>query len=185
MKIKYGLMIAATMAMAAVIIMGCSSPGWLNFTASLADSIKVSFVNETPYRVVTWWGAYNPLDLTKNVQVDDLTLESSQTSQEFTINTTRQIDIAGPDLRKAVTINKPTGIDPNSINDQIEFFDVTDPNSPQSVGVCNPTRFHVGVDYFTGYSIEIHFQQDPTTKEFIVKAISTPPATPTPTPFGQ
>ncbi len=156
--------------------LACNNDFWANITAplssgtSLTGSYYVYFVNETNYRVFTYWAAYNPLDLDVNTQVKELTLEAGEESTVTTLSCTRRMVFAGEDLKYIVQQTKPEGIDPDDINMEIYFSDEEDADAADALeptaGTAEPITFYIGVDYECGEAYEIHFKQDPTSGEF-------------------
>jgi hypothetical protein len=164
MKRKAGLMLAATIL--SVSSMDCAYLE--NFFAPLGDSssltgtITVTFYNDTDYSVTTYWGIYNPLDLTTNSGAAELTVDSGEESDALSITCTRDLDVAGSDLQYVVK-----EADLGDSDDDDEDFDYTDINltipftdeDGETVGTADAAQFHIGVDYDCGDEIEIHFQQ--------------------------
>ncbi len=151
-------------------ISGCEETGWVNFFAPLEGQVTITFVNETPYRVITYWGGYNPLDPATGIDVRKLKLESGDSSPAV-INCTRRIEIAGTSLKRAVELGKPEGISADEINEKIAFSDVTlgeDNDEEPTAGEGDSVLYELGIDYSCSDIIEIHFQQDPDTGKFIV-----------------
>ena len=151
-------------------VSGCEEPGWVNFFAPLEGQVTITFVNETPYRVITYWGGYNPLDPATGIDVRKLKLESGESSPAV-INCTRRIEIAGSSLRRAVELGKPEGINSSDINEKIAFSDVAlgeENDEEPTAGEGDSVRYELGIDYSCGDVLEIHFQQDPDTGEFVV-----------------
>ncbi len=149
---------------------GCDESGWVNFFAPLEGQVTITFVNETPYRVITYWGGYNPLDPATDIDVRKLKLESGESSPAV-INCTRRIEIAGESLKRAVEIGKPDGVSADDINEKIAFSDVNlgeDNDEEATAGEGDSVRYELGIDYSCSDILEIHFQQDPDTGKFIV-----------------
>jgi hypothetical protein len=156
---------------------GCSNPFFANFFAplgedtSLQGTVTVTFVNNTNYRVTTYWGVYNPLDLTRNVVARKLVLEAGQSGEPLTGFCTRQIDVAGPDLRFVVRESGISDVNYTQINDKIKFSTVIEGTEVETVGTADPGQFHIGVDFECGDTVEIHFKQDAQTKAFSVEMV--------------
>jgi len=163
-------------------IVGCAEPWWLNFIAPLQDSqgltqVPITFFNETDFRVITYWGGYNPLaagglagTATAQVpQVAQLVLEPGAEEEDM-ISCFRRIELAGPTLRRAVELGGPSDVDPDDINDKIGFSDLPadDPDAlSPTAGFADPVRFQIGVDYACGDVIGIRFRQ--VAGEFVVE----------------
>jgi hypothetical protein len=177
----------AALILTAVMVAGlaCSNPIFLNATAPLGDNtnalqgtVRIAFVNETNFRVVTYWGGFNTADLTENVQVQKLVLEAGgQSDQPTTLTCTRQIDIAGTSLQNAVTAACLENISPEDINEEIIFSDVADPAAANAeeptAGTAASVRYYIGIDYACGDFIEIHFKKNPATGVFYTEIIAT------------
>jgi hypothetical protein len=156
--------------------LACNSDFWDNTTAPLTDGSSstgayyVYFVNETDYRVFTYWGAYNPLDLDVNTQFNVLTLEAGEESSATGVYCTRRMVLAGEDLKSIVEQTDPEGLSPDDINSEIYFSNEEDPDADDalepSAGTAESVTFFIGVNYNCGDSVEVHFKQDPTTSKF-------------------
>ncbi len=156
--------------------LSCQNTGLVNFFSSLGGQVTIVFVNETPFRVITYWGGYNNLDPATDIDVRQLKLESGDQSTAVIV-CTRRIEIAGESLRRAVEIGKPDGISPDDINDKIAFSDVTlgsDNDEEATAGEGDSKRFLLGVDYHCGKTVEIRFQQDPDTGKFTTTIFERP-----------
>lgn len=150
--------------------LSCQNTGLVNFFAPLGGQVNIVFINETPFRVITYWGGYDNLDPAVDIDVRQLKLESGEQSPAV-INCTRRIEIAGESLRQAVEIGKPEGVEPDDINDKIAFSDVLlgeDNDEEATAGEGDSKRFLLGVDYHCEKTVEIRFQQDADTGEFTV-----------------
>jgi hypothetical protein len=154
-----------------------SGPEWLNFIAPLEGSVQVVFINETAYKVSTYWGTYNNLDARHGVTVTQVELAAGgQSTTITTVPTTRKLDVAGAYLRRAAQIGIPANTDPSLIPDAISF---TDANGT-TVGTAPAGMFLLGADYSSNNFIEIHFKPVPgTTDQFTVVLIASPLTTTT------
>lgn len=161
---------------------GCADPLWLNFIAPLQASdgsteVGITFINETDFRVITFWGGYNPLAaaglpdsaLAGEPQVAKLVLEAAD-QQFIPLTCFRRIELAGSALERAVELGRPEGVDPNNINSQIGFSDLPaddpDPELP-TAGFADPVRFEIAVDYSCGDTLEIRFKR--VADQFVVE----------------
>jgi hypothetical protein len=173
-KRKIGLTLAAMIL--AISGFGCGNPFIANFFAPLGDStslqgtVSLTFVNDTNYQVTTYWGIYNPLDLTENVGAQKLVLNKGASSDGFTLPCTRQIDVAGSDLRYVVKESGITEVNYANIPDETKFSTVVS-NTETEEGTAPAAQFHIGVDFDCGDTIEIHFKQDAATQAFSVEMV--------------
>jgi len=170
MSSKYAIF--CVLVIAGLLGSGCAEPGWLNFVWPLQGSISVTFVNETPFRVVTYWGGYNPL-APEGLTVRKLVLEAGQTDFA-TIVCYRRFDVAGLALRRAVELGRPEGVEPEDINERVGFSDLPaddpDPEVP-TAGSAEAISRWLAVDYFCDEPFEIHFKQVGTTDQFFVEMV--------------
>lgn len=167
---------AIAIATVAMLGVGCSSEFLTSFFAplgsgtSVSGTVKLTFVNETNYRVTTYWGVYNPLDLTENVAVQKLVLEAGKSNGPLTGFCARQIDVAGPDLRFVAKESGITTVNYANITDTTAFSTVVG-STEIPAGTAQAAQFHIGVNFDCGDTVQIRFKQDATTKAFSVQMV--------------
>ena len=186
MRIKRNVTLGAALATALLGLAGCGEL-FLNRTASLGGgtagargTVRVLFINNTPYRAVFTYGSYDQTDefhqpdfaqyrrhdSTQNLNGDS---QSSLSPGEpgSLITCARVFSIGGPDLLRLIGENRPDAtIREDAMVEGVEFFQIggedgTDPEAePVSMGFAPPFEALLGVDFPCGALLIVRFEFD-------------------------
>ena len=159
---------------------GCADPAWLSFITPLQASdgstqVGITFINETDFRAITFWGGYNPLapaglpGQTSGPQVAKLVVEAGD-QQFLPLTCFRRIELGGSALKRAVELGRPDDVEAGDINNRIGFSDLPldDPDFElPTAGFADAVRFEIGVDYTCGDALEIRFKR--VADQFVIE----------------
>jgi len=152
---------------------GCDGQDWFKNLTEFRDeskNVQISFVNETPVRLIVWWAAFDPL----NVQDSDappaivkLELEDNSTDNHTTMGRLfclRRIDVGGASIKRVAELAQLEDIDPAEISGTISFSfaPAGEPDSDaERVGTAEPISVLLGIDYDCGMLLVFRFRPAP------------------------
>ncbi|NLX24045.1 MAG: hypothetical protein GXY55_20540 [Phycisphaerae bacterium] len=168
------------LALVALSVAGCDGTLFLHLTASLGGTtpgsrgtIKLSFVNNTPYFAVFSFGLYDPLDETGTPIVGqffadadnpDQRLERYTSSDVYTVQTGRVLSLGDREFIEYAR-TRSTGIDTETLAEGILFYDqlTSDPDAQSTLLYgFDGQVLQLGIDFVTGSEIIYTFEPDET-----------------------
>ena len=150
--------------------------------------MEISFVNETPLRLITWWTAFDPLnvqDFDAPPAIVKLELEDNSTDNNTAIGRLfclRRIDIGGASIKDVAQLAQLEDVDPAEVTGRISFSfaPAGEPDSPDDrVGTAEPISVLLGTDYDCGMLLVFRFRPAPDKPggfEVVFRALEIPEA---------
>jgi hypothetical protein len=136
------------------LISSCTQSAMLNAWAPAANfavgtgnptprAIIVGFINDTPYRAIFTFGAYDQMDKTSlPTGFQQLRLEGNTASQQFTQPCRKTFSVGGDELIRLITVNEQSPsinvTDPDALVNGVNFSSAP-PNDPQAAAPTEGT----------------------------------------------
>lgn len=170
---------------------GCDGQEWFKNLTAFRDApqtVEISFVNETPVRLITWWAGFDPLNVQDSnapPAIVKLELEGNSTDNDTAIGKLfclRRIDVGGASIKRVAQLAELEDVDPAEISPTISFSfaPAGEPDSPDDrVGTAEPISVLLGIDYDCGMLLVFRFRAAPDKPggfEVVFKALEIPEA---------
>lgn len=170
-RVVCSAVLAAALAAVFALPAGCSNALWLNLTKERTGNVTLVFINNTRYRAIYTYGAYDNLDRSPGpVEVDIGTLGPLTTSAAITLTCARNVCVGTEDfIARVLQVEADTDndLDPNIIDIVVRFSDApagSEAANLPTVGTAKGVDKLLGWHFSCGDRLFFTFEEDPGTE---------------------